>query len=607
AAVGATGFNPSFAYMSAGVHNDNLTTLLGAAVIWWSCRLALRALPTWRSSALGGLLLGLALLTKTSALALVPVVVLALVVAAARGKPLRRWADLPRICLTLDWRKLVSATAVCLGVAFAVAGWWYVRNIVVYGDPVAWQRYLVTHAFLVRPGPYNFTAFRDFADQLAHTYWAAFGYMNLIVDPPIYLALWFMTAIAVLGLARVAWLVARDRGLRAEIRQTQSGWLIAVFAVVVYAGSLLRYSMTLGGVGHGRLIFPILPIASLLLVIGLTQVGPRAMGRIVVASTVAALAILAAACPLVYIRPAYAIPAPVAAESLLQSPSKPLTFGESFRLVDVRLDPGRVTAGGNATVHLYWQSKVTGGPDLLVITRLRDRDGTVLYQKESRPLDGHLPTDRWVAGAVYDDALRLDVPVQAYSGSSPIEVSVRPFGGGLLEAVDESGAAVGGVATVARLGVVGQSATPNLTAVATTPSQLVGARLGDSIELRGFDLTEATIRPSETVHLVLYWQALGPITTNYTVFTHVADAAGRPVAQTDSEPLALAYPTTLWQPSEQITDPYSIVIPANTPPGRYRLLVGMYDHVSGARLPITTSGVSAPQDAIDLTTVIVGD
>src|SRR6185369_15662871 len=104
----------------------------------------------------------------------------------------------------------------------------------------------------------------------------------------------------------------------------------------------------------------------------------------------------------------------------------------------------------------------------LVTTRLRDREGTVLYQKERRPLNAHLPTDRWVAGSIYDDSYILDVPTHAYAGASAIDVSVRPSDGALLGALDERGAALGTEVTVARLKVVGD---PGTSKVADTPTQ----------------------------------------------------------------------------------------------------------------------------------------
>ena len=44
------------------------------------------------------------------------------------------------------------------------------------------------------------------------------------------------------------------------------------------------------------------------------------------------------------------------------------------------------------------------------------------------------------------------------------------------------------------------------------------------------------------------------------------------------------YPTTMWAPGEIIADPHPVVLPADLSPGRYRLLVGMYDLETLARL-----------------------
>jgi hypothetical protein len=92
------------------------------------------------------------------------------------------------------------------------------------------------------------------------------------------------------------------------------------------------------------------------------------------------------------------------------------------------------------------------------------------------------------------------------------------------------------------------------------------------------------------VRLTLFWQAKDKVPARYTVFTHLVDSTGKPVAQTDSPPLGGTAPTDSWQVGVTIVDHYAIAIPPGTPPGQYELRVGMYLWPDLTRLPVTLNG-----------------
>jgi hypothetical protein len=94
--------------------------------------------------------------------------------------------------------------------------------------------------------------------------------------------------------------------------------------------------------------------------------------------------------------------------------------------------------------------------------------------------------------------------------------------------------------------------------------------------------------------LTLYWQALGPVDRDYTVFAHVRNKAGEVVAQRDGPPAGGVYPTSLWEPGEIIED--ELVVPLEgLPAGEYDLVAGMYDFVTGVRLPVDGSDIISLQ------------
>ncbi len=99
-------------------------------------------------------------------------------------------------------------------------------------------------------------------------------------------------------------------------------------------------------------------------------------------------------------------------------------------------------------------------------------------------------------------------------------------------------------------------------------------------------------RPGDTLHITLTWQAARPFYRDLKLFLHLLDASGQVIAQAD--PLAGAgasgqgedYFTSRWEPGKLIIDDVVISIPPDTPPGSFRLALGLYDGDTLQRLPV---------------------
>ncbi|NLV74052.1 MAG: hypothetical protein GXY52_05150 [Chloroflexi bacterium] len=113
--------------------------------------------------------------------------------------------------------------------------------------------------------------------------------------------------------------------------------------------------------------------------------------------------------------------------------------------------------------------------------------------------------------------------------------------------------------------------------VANMRAERIELQLGESIILRSYDVDQRAKHPGDALDLILYWQAGG-------------DA-----------------PTNAWEPEQVVRDAYYLTIPPDTPPGNYRVLVGMYELESGTRLPITGPDGTAIGDHVELSTVCVKD
>jgi len=112
------------------------------------------------------------------------------------------------------------------------------------------------------------------------------------------------------------------------------------------------------------------------------------------------------------------------------------------------------------------------------------------------------------------------------------------------------------------------------------------ANLGDRVRFFGYDLDTTSVRPGDTLHLTLYWQALAEMDESYTVFTHLLDKDNLIRGQKDSLPVDGTLPTSCWVKDEIIVDEYEIPIQPDAPPGQYVIEIGMYQLETGQRLPV---------------------
>ena len=119
-------------------------------------------------------------------------------------------------------------------------------------------------------------------------------------------------------------------------------------------------------------------------------------------------------------------------------------------------------------------------------------------------------------------------------------------------------------------------------------------QLDQKIGLRGFKSQPG----AQSLAVELYWQTDEALTTRYTVFAQLLAGDNTVVAQSDSAPAGGTRPTTGWLPGEIITDPHTLSLPSNPSPGPYRLIAGLYDPVTGQRLPVRAADGTPVADFI---------
>ncbi len=123
--------------------------------------------------------------------------------------------------------------------------------------------------------------------------------------------------------------------------------------------------------------------------------------------------------------------------------------------------------------------------------------------------------------------------------------------------------------------------------------QTIKAHFGTTILLDAYALMTPEVTSGNVIQLILRWKTIAKIDKRFKVSVQVLDKREQIVAQSDSEPVGNLRPTTTWKPGEIIQDRYGILVPFGSPPGRYRMIISMYDPQTGQRLPIQVGQVQS--------------
>jgi 4-amino-4-deoxy-L-arabinose transferase-like glycosyltransferase len=118
------------------------------------------------------------------------------------------------------------------------------------------------------------------------------------------------------------------------------------------------------------------------------------------------------------------------------------------------------------------------------------------------------------------------------------------------------------------------------------------ANFGNVVTLLGYEVASAAA--GTTMPVMLYWRVDGRVQSgDFTPFVHLEDAWRSRWSQVET----FAYPSEQWQPGETIIQRVDLPVRPGTPPGAYRLRVGLFAGSSGERLPRLDEGGRYAGDA----------
>jgi hypothetical protein len=139
------------------------------------------------------------------------------------------------------------------------------------------------------------------------------------------------------------------------------------------------------------------------------------------------------------------------------------------------------------------------------------------------------------------------------------------------------------------------------------PTRLSGVLVGDPSADGEPPMLAPTreLRAGGVLGLRTFWQVEAPFAQDYLIFVHVLDANGQRPTQRDAPPWQGRFPTSTWRSGSLVVDANDVYLPPGLAPGEYRVVVGMYDPVSGARAPLTIDGVPQPDGQVEVATITV--
>ncbi|GAB5490938.1 MAG: hypothetical protein Phog2KO_11530 [Phototrophicaceae bacterium] len=521
---------PTFIVVNTSVTNDALVIFLYSAGIYWILKALQKQTFSLRDIGIISLILSGIALTKLTGVTLFGVVYLGLFIGILR----QYWT----------WQKVAQAIVITGVTAIILAGWWYLRNLHIYGDLLAID---ATASIWGRETPLTLAMFPDELLRIGKSFWMLVGYLHYPVYAPDAFYI-YTTIITILGFI----------GLAVSFRRINTTLLIVMFFACFVVVAMLLYGTLSVDISYGRLLLPAISAFAPLLVIGWLKIFRRFALLMILPLTITSLLI-----PILVIPNAY--PSLDRFETIPDSAIPVNWQTDTLEILAIDVPIGVVNTGDSILVDLYFRGNHPANPALTITAvdtiRVDRFDHLEIYPGMANMRT--LPEEQ-----IFRSSVRLDMP-------EPSEIRAPRIVNILVEWVD----------LVSNESLVFDNAlslleVPSVTFVDTryqTPelgNPLV-VNFGDEITLEDYALPDSALA-GETIPLAFVWDAGEDLATdNEAILTiQLYDADGNFIAQEDGA--LWWYPTTHWAENTPFEDTRSFQLPDNLDTGEYQIRIGWY-------------------------------
>jgi hypothetical protein len=434
--------------------------------------------------------------------------------------------------------------------------------------------------------PANLAQLWSERDSFLWAFWGFFGGVNVPLATWVYTIFNMLAGIAIIGgviycisaITRALQQRTNRRGAESAMEHSLASsaslrfsfsfsiaHLVSLLWILVTFVSYLRWTAETPA-SQGRLMFGALSAISVWVAVGWAWWLPQRLAFVFVLP----LLLVSATTPTGVIQPVYSSP-PI---SIISPQAEAAIF--------IASDDGDIAVvenGGVTRQSITPENYVLIVPTFAVVERLaRDwslfvhlvtPDGVIIGQRDVYPARGLLATSDLEVGHTWYNPIAVWIPANAYAPQT-LEIVLGWYhlpSGERMRLEDGSETLT-----------LGQVELRLRESDLNVPNPIT-INFGNQIELVGYSLSDLSPAAGDDVMLTLYWRALRPLMTDYTVFAQILDSATTTIyGASDAQPAAWTRPTSSWVVGEIIEDIHTLTINPDTPtsPGIYDIYVGLY-------------------------------
>lgn len=248
-------FNPQFIFLSGSLNNDNLIIMFATLSIWLLTKLLINADNSSRLTiTLLGVFIGLGLMTKINIAGIV-LIAIAGIIYSSLAKGQKRLQN-----LSCD-------LIIFLGPIVILSGWYFLRNVFIYGfnDLLGWRLQAIQNPGLVMPARFRALFFKKvFFQRLFTSFWGLFDWLTIPLPNWAYWIYGLISTTGILGLIISLKGKKHTKGIRVC-------FLLYLAAILICIANLVFLNFTFVS-AQARLIFPAIAPICIFIAIGIDRV-----------------------------------------------------------------------------------------------------------------------------------------------------------------------------------------------------------------------------------------------------------------------------------------------------------------------------------------------